>query len=318
MKIVITEGAVLTTGDMSFDMFNKFGDVRIFDNMTYDELLTEIVDTDILLCNKIPVDENALKRAKCLKYVGTFATGYNNIDINYCTAHGITVCNAGSYSTNAVAQQTFAYILNHYSKINDYDNFVKQGGWVKSPLFSPIAFPTEEMAGKTIGIIGYGSIGKKVAEIARAFDMKVLVHTRTVRPDGVTEFVSIHELLSKSDIVSLHLPLTNRNTKMFDAELFGKFKDGAFFINTARGGLVDEDALYNALQSGKLSGAAVDVVTYEPMKKDCVLLKASNITITPHSAWVPRDTRKRLFEIVENNIAQFLKGTPINKVNHNH
>ncbi len=315
MKIVITEGAVLTTGDMSFDMFNKFGDVRIFDNMTYDELLTEIVDTDILLCNKIPVDENALKRAKHLKYVGTFATGYNNIDINYCTAQGITVCNAGSYSTNAVAQQTFGYILNHYSKIDDYDNFVKQGGWVKSPLFSPIAFPTEEMANKTIGIIGYGSIGKKVAEIARTFDMKVLVHTRTVRDDGVTEFVSLDELLGKSDVVSLHLPLTDTNAKMFNAELFSKFKDGAFFINTARGGLVDEEALYNALQSGRLSGAAVDVVTYEPMKKECVLLKAPNITITPHSAWVPRDTRKRLFEIVENNIAEFLKGTPINKVN---
>lgn len=315
MKIIITEGAVLTTGDMSFDMFNKFGDVRIFDNMSYDELLTEIVDTDILLCNKIPVDENALKRAKQLKYVGTFATGYNNIDINYCTAHGITVCNAGSYSTNAVAQQTFGYILNHYSRINDYDNFVKQGGWVKSPLFSPIAFPTEEMANKTIGIIGYGSIGKKVAKIARAFDMNVLVHTRTIRPDGITEFVSLETLLQKSDIVTLHLPLTDKNANMFNAELFGKFKDGAFFINTARGGLVNEQALYDALSSGKLSGAAVDVVAYEPMKKDCVLLNAPNITITPHSAWVPRDTRKRLFQIVENNITQFLKGTPVNKVN---
>ncbi len=315
MKIVITEGAVLTTGDMSFDAFRKFGDLVVYDNMTYSELLKEIVDTDILLCNKISVDAAALKCAKVLKYVGTFATGYNNIDIDYCTKHGITVCNAGSYSSNAVAQQTFGYILNHYSKISDYDNFVKQGGWVKSPLFSPIAFDTDELADKTIGIIGFGSIGKKVAEIARAFDMNVIVHTRTVRDDGVTKFVSLDELLEKSDIVTVHIPLTEQSNKMFDSGLFKKFKNNSFFINTARGGLVDEDALLNALQSGKLSGAAVDVVAYEPMRADCPLLKAPNITITPHSAWLPYETRKRLFKIVENNISEFLKGTPINKVN---
>ncbi len=315
MKIVITEGAVLTTGDMSFDAFRKFGDLVVYDNMTYEELLKEIVDTDILLCNKIALDAAALKCARKLKYVGTFATGYNNIDIDYCAKHGITVCNAGSYSTNAVAQQTFGYILNHYSKISDYDSFVKQGGWVKSPLFSPIAFPTDELADKTIGIIGFGSIGKKVAEIARAFDMKVIVHTRTVRNDGVTEFVSLDELLKNSDIVTVHIPLTEQSNKMFNSELFQKFKDKSFFINTARGGLVDENALCDALVSGKLSGAAVDVVAYEPMRDDCPLLKAPNITITPHSAWVPYETRKRLFKIVENNISHFLKGTPINKVN---
>ncbi len=314
MKIIITEGAVLTNGDISFEGFKKFGDVHIFDNLSYEQLKTEIIDTDILLCNKIPVDKSILKIAKKLKYIGTFATGYNNIDIEYCRQKGITVCNAGSYSTAAVAQQTFGYILNYYSRIADYDGFVKTGGWIKSPLFSPIVFPTDELMGKTIGIIGYGSIGKAVAKIARAFDMDVLVYTRTVKPDGETHFVSLDELLNKSDIVTVHCPLTEQNTKMFNADTFAKFKNGAFFINTARGGLVDEKALYDALKSGKLAGAAVDVVEFEPMKQDCILLKAPNITITPHSAWVPKSTRERLFQIVINNIEQFLNGTPINVV----
>ncbi len=314
MKIIITEGAVLTTGDMSFEGFNKFGEVHVFDNLTYEQLKDEIIDTDILLCNKIRVDKNILKRATRLKYIGTFATGYNNIDIDYCRKNGITVCNAGSYSTSAVAQQTFGYILNHFSRISDYDSFVKQGGWVKSPLFSPIAFPTDELMGKTIGIIGYGSIGKAVARIAKAFDMNILVHTRTVREDGETKFVSLDELLALSDIVSVHCPLTEQNAKMFDADTFSKFKSGAFFINTARGGLVDEKALADALKGKKISGAAVDVIETEPMKPDCPLLTAPNIVITPHSAWVPKSTRARLFDIVTDNIEQFLNGTPVNVV----
>ncbi|MBO5725922.1 MAG: D-2-hydroxyacid dehydrogenase [Clostridia bacterium] len=314
MKLVITEGAVISCGDISFDGFNKFGEVKIFDNLKYSELEKEIVDTDILLCNKVIVDRNILEKAKRLKYIGTFATGYNNIDIEYCKQHGITVCNAGSYSTNAIAQQTFGYILNHYSKINEYNNFVKCGGWVKSPLFSPIAFPTDEIAGKTLGIIGYGSIGKTVAKIAKAFDMKIIVYTRTVRQDGETEFVSFDELLKRADIITLHCPLTADNANMFNANTFNKCKDGSFFINTARGGLVDEDALLDALKSGKLSGAAVDVVKQEPMSKDCPLLDAPNITITPHSGWVPLTTRERLFKIVEDNISAFLSGNPQNVV----
>ena len=314
MKIVITEGAVISCGDISFDGFNKFGEVKIFDNLTYEELQNEITDTDILLCNKIPVDKNVLEKAQNLKYIGTFATGYNNVDIAFCREKGITVCNAGSYSTAAVAQQTFGYILNHFSRIADYNNFVKDGGWVKSPLFSPIVFPTDEISGKTIGIIGYGSIGKTVAAIARAFNMNVLVHTRTVRENSETNFVTLDSLLANSDIVTVHCPLTDTNAKMFNKEAFARFKKGAYFINTARGGLVDEKALFEALKSGHLSGAAVDVVETEPIRADCPLLRAPNITITPHSAWVPLQTRRRLFEIVENNIQQFLKGIPVNVV----
>lgn len=314
MKIVITEGAVISCGDISFAGFNKFGDVKIFDNLKYNDLEKEITDTDILLCNKVNVDRNILEKAKRLQYIGTFATGYNNIDIEYCKQKGITVCNAGSYSTNAIAQQTFGYIINHFSKINQYNGFVKDGGWIKSSLFSPIAFPTDEIAGKTLGIVGYGSIGKTVAKIARAFEMNVIVYTRTVREDGETKFVSFDELLKSSDIITLHCPLTPDNADMFDADTFNRCKDGAYFINTARGGLVDEYALRDALTNGKLSGAAVDVVKQEPMSNDCPLLDAPNITITPHSGWVPLETRKRLFKIVEDNITAFLSGTPQNKV----
>ncbi len=314
MKIVITEGAVISCGDISFDGFNKFGQVKVFDNLTYAQLEKEITDTDILLCNKVTVDKPLLEKAEKLRYIGTFATGYNNIDIEYCKQRGITVCNAGSYSTDAIAQQTFGYILNHYAKINEYNNFVKDGGWMRSPLFSPIVFPTDEIAGKTLGIIGYGNIGKTVAKIARAFGMKVIVHTRTVRDDGETQFVSFDELLSASDIISVHCPQTADNADMFNKSAFWGCKDGAFFINTARGGLVDEYALAEALKSGKLSGAAVDVVKTEPMSPDCPLLTAPNIIITPHSGWVPLTTRQRLFKVVEENIAAYLAGEPQNVV----
>ncbi len=314
MKILITEGSVVSTGDISFDCFNKFGFVKIYDNITYKELENEIVDTDILLCNKIPVDKNILSRTETLKYIGAFATGYNNIDVDECKQRGITVCNAKDYSTDAVSQQTFAYILDFVCKLKEYDRFVRAGGWVRSPVFSPIAFPTSELAGKTLGIIGYGSIGKAVARIARAFNMRVIVNTRTIREDGETEFCDLDTLLSSSDFVSVHCPLTKENTKMFNSDAFAKFKKGAYFINTARGGLVDEQALFDALENGHLSGAAVDVIETEPMLDTCPLLKAKNITITPHSAWIPLETRQRLFDVVVDNIEAFLSGNPQNKV----
>lgn len=314
MKIIITESAVLTNGDISFNLFEKFGKVKIFSRMTYKELEKEIPDTDVLLCNKITVDRNILERAKRLVYIGTFATGYDNIDINICRKRNITVCNAGSYSTNAVAQQTFGYILNHFCKISEYNTFVKSGGWKKSPVFSPIVFQSYELAGKTIGIIGYGSIGRAVAKLAQAFGMNVLAFTRTAKEDAGVKFVSFEQLIGLSDIVTAHCPLNSESAGMFSAEAFAKFKDGAFFVNTARGGLVDEQALFDALESGKLSGAAVDVLAQEPMNDSCVLMKAKNITITPHSSWLPFETRKRLIKIVADNLEAFLSGNPINVV----
>ena len=314
MEIVILDGATVAANDLNFSVLEKFGNLTVYDFTDPEEIVTRCQSADAVFCNKIVFTREIFEKLPKLKYVGLFATGYNNIDVKAAKELGITVCNAGSYSTDAVAQHTFGFILNNYTRIADYSRFVLSGGWSESRVFSPVVFPTDEIKGKTLGIIGYGSIGKKVAEIARVFGMRVIVHTRTVREDGVTEFVSLDELLSSSDVVSLHCPLTAENAGMFNAEAFAKCKSGAYFINTARGGLVNEQALFDALESGKLSGAAVDVICTEPMPKDCVLLKAKNITITPHSAWTPFTTRNRVLEIARQNYEAFLSGSPQNVV----
>lgn len=314
MEIVILDGATVAANDLNFSVLEKFGNLTVYDFTAPEEIIERCESADAVFCNKIVFTREIFEKLPKLKYVGLFATGYNNIDVKAAKELGITVCNAGSYSTDAVAQHTFGFILNNYTRIADYSRFVLSGGWSESRVFSPVVFPTDEIKGKTLGIIGYGSIGRKVAEIARVFGMRVIVHTRTVREDGVTEFVSLDELLSSSDIISLHCPLTAENTGMFNNDTFAKCKNGAYFINTARGGLVNEQALFDALESGKLSGAAVDVICTEPMPKDCVLLKAKNITITPHSAWTPFTTRNRVLEIARQNYAAFLSGTPQNVV----
>ena len=314
MEIVILDGATVAANDLNFSVLEKFGNLTVYDFTAPEEIIERCESADAVFCNKIVFTREIFEKLPKLKYVGLFATGYNNIDVKAAKELGITVCNAGSYSTDAVAQHTFGFILNNYTRIADYSRFVLSGGWSESRVFSPVVFPTDEIKGKTLGIIGYGSIGRKVAEIARVFGMRVIVPTRTVREDGVTEFVSLDELLSSSDIISLHCPLTAENTGMFNNDTFAKCKNGAYFINTARGGLVNEQALFDALESGKLSGAAVDVICTEPMPKDCVLLKAKNITITPHSAWTPFTTRNRVLEIARQNYEAFLSGTPQNVV----
>ncbi len=314
MEIVILDGATVAANDLNFSVLEKFGNLTVYDFTAPEEIIKRCENADAVFCNKIVFTREIFEKLPKLKYVGLFATGFNNIDVKAAKELGITVCNAGSYSTDAVAQHTFGFILNNYTRIADYSRFVLSGGWSESRVFSPVVFPTDEIKGKTLGIIGYGSIGKKVAEIARVFGMRVIVHTRTVREDGITEFVSLDELLNSSDIISLHCPLTAENTEMFNAEAFAKCKNGAYFINTARGGLVNEQALFDALESGKLSGAAVDVICTEPMPTDCILLKAKNITITPHSAWTPFTTRNRVLEIARQNYEAFLKGAPQNVV----
>ncbi len=315
MNILIADCSTLTqNNDLDITVLEKYGDVVYNPNISYDELLQTVHEYDMILCNKTIIDKTVIDKAKKLKYIGLFATGYNNIDIACAKEHNITVCNAGSYSTSAVAQQVFAYILNHYNSINQYNNFVQNGGWQCSPTFSVLCFPTDELKDKTIGIIGYGSIGQRVAEIALAFEMKVLVHTRTPKIDNKVTFVSLDELLKQSDIITPHCPLNEQSREMFNRDTFAKMKDGAFFINTARGGIVNEVDLADALKSGKLSGAAIDVLCHEPMKKDSVLKGIPNLIITPHTAWAPLETRKRLLGIVEENIIAFLNGNPKNKV----
>lgn len=316
MKILIADFATLTqNNDIDITVFEKYGDVVYNPNISYDELLNTVDNYDIILCNKTIIDKHIIEKANRLKYIGLFATGYNNIDIVAAREHNITVCNAGSYSTGAVAQQVFAYILDHYNAVNKYDAYVKKGGWQKSSTFSVLCFPTDELNNKTIGIIGYGSIGKRVAEIALAFEMNVLVYTRTPIVDNRVKFVSLDILLKESDIITPHCPLNDESKEMFNKETFFKMKDGAFFINTARGGIVNENDLANALLSGKLSGAAIDVLNEEPMSYDCLLKDIPNLTITPHTAWAPLATRERLIKIAESNIISYLNGSPTNKVN---
>lgn len=315
MKLLLTDCATLrSNGDLPLDSLKRFGDIFEYENITRAGLLKEAADADIILCNKTVIDKEVFDAAENLKYIGLFATGYNNIDIEYAKQKGVTVCNAGSYSTDAVTQQVIGYILMHYTAIPEYNEFVKNGGWKKSAVFSPLVFFSDEVAGKTLGIVGYGSIGKSVEKAAKGLGMNVLVYTRTVRENGETRFTDLDTLLKESDIVTLHCPLNAQSADIMNAEAFARMKDGAFFINTSRGGTVDENALYDALSSGKLSGAAVDVLKKEPMSKDCPLDKAPNLTITPHTAWAPLTTRKRLLGIVESNIEAFLKGVPQNKI----
>ncbi len=315
MKLLLTDCATLrSNGDLSLDSLKRFGDIFEYENITRAGLLKEAADADIILCNKTVIDKEVFDAAENLKYIGLFATGYNNIDIDYAKQKGVTVCNAGSYSTDAVTQQVIGYILMHYTAIPEYNEFVKNGGWKKSAVFSPLVFFSDEVAGKTLGIVGYGSIGKSVEKAAKGLGMNVIVYTRTVRENGETRFTDLDTLLKESDIVTLHCPLNAQSADMMNEEAFARMKDGAFFINTSRGGTVDENALYDALSSGKLSGAAVDVLKKEPMSKDCPLDKAPNLIITPHTAWAPLTTRKRLLGIVESNIEAFLKGVPQNKI----
>lgn len=313
MKVVILDAKTLTNDDIDFSVFDEFGEVTIYDYTKYNQIAERIKDAEIILCNKSIMNRMTLKDARNVKYIGLFATGYNNVDIEYTNERNITVCNAGSYSTNAVAQHVFALILEHYNKVGEYNKFVKDGGWIHSEKFSPFK-PMKEMDGRTLGIIGYGSIGKKVAKIAQAFDMKVLAYNRSPKKDEGVRFVEMDELLEKSDIVSIHCPLNRDSEKMCNKDFFSKMKDGALFINTSRGGVVDEPALIEAVKSGKLSGAGLDVVAVEPMEKHYDILDIDNIIITPHSAWAPVETRTRLVEIVRNNIKKWVAGAPVNVI----
>ena len=315
MKIVITDASTVTSGDISFDVFNKFGEVLIYDLTDKEQIAERIKDADIVLCNKTPITKEAMSKTEKLKYIGLFATGYNNVDLEYARERGITVCNVPAYSTEAVAQHTFAFILELLCRTTDYNKTVKDGDWVKSRTFSYFPLPIFELNGKTLGIVGMGSIGTRVADIALAFGMRVLVYKRSEVKDCRVTQVDFETLLKESDIVSMHCPLNKDSENIMNAQAFSKMNQGSIFINTARGGLVDEYALREALVSGKLLGAGLDVLRVEPMDKDCPLLNVENCVITPHIAWAGLETRKRLMKIVVSNIEHFIDGNTVNRVN---
>ncbi len=314
MKIVITDADTVFDSKIKADIFEKYGELTVYPLSSEDELIDRIKDADMVLCNKTHIGKREMDAAKKLKYIGLFATGYNNIDTAYAKNKGITVCNAPGYSTEAVAQHAIALMLQALNRVGDYNKIVAEGDWQKSRTFSLFPFPIYELCGKTLGIVGYGAIGRRVADIAKAFSMTVLVHNRSrVCDESVTQ-VSFDELLRKSDVVSMHCPLNDDSLKIMNADAFSKMKQGAVFINTARGPLVDEEALRDALLSGKLLAAGVDVLCTEPMSEDCALYGISNCYITPHIAWAGLETRTRLMGVVEDNIKAFLSGTPKNVV----
>ncbi|MCI2112098.1 MAG: D-2-hydroxyacid dehydrogenase [Ruminococcus sp.] len=314
MKIVLTDAQTVLDNLVNADILKQFGDVEEFGLLRYDEVAEKIADADMVVCNKTLLDKNTLRLAKNLKYIGLFATGYNNIDIDYCKAHNIAVCNAGSYSTNAVAQHTFALILEHFNNTAKYNEYVQDGRWKRSKTFSPFVYPLSELAGKTLGIVGFGNIGKAVAKIANAFEMRVIAFNRSEKQADGVEFVSFDTLLRESDIVSVHCPLNSESQDMFDKNAFAKMKKGALFVNTARGGVMVEQDLFDALQSEHLCGAAIDTLRVEPMEEDSILMGAKNCIMTPHIAWAPVETRVRLMNIVADNIRAFLNGTPQNRI----
>lgn len=315
MKIVLTDSQTVFDNKVTAEPLNEFGEVKDYGLLRYDEIANAIAKEDIVVCNKTLLNEDTLKSAKNLKYIGLFATGYNNIDIEYCSKHGITVCNAGSYSTNAVAQHTFALILEHFNNTANYNQYVQDGLWKRSKTFSPFVYPLSELAGKTIGIVGFGNIGKAVAKIANAFEMNVIAYNRSEKSAENAKFVSLEELIESSDIVTVHCPLNAQSENMFNKETFAKMKHGALFVNTARGGVMNENDLYDALNSGHLGGACIDTLKVEPMEQNCILMQAKNCIITPHIAWAPVETRLRLMDIVTSNIRNYLNGTPTNVVN---
>ena len=317
MKLINLDASALNPGDLSWDVLNQFGQVTLYQKTeSEEEAISRIGDHEIVLTNKVPITESLLAACPNIRLICIQATGYNIVDTAACAKRGIPVCNVPDYGTAAVAQFTLALMLELCHRIGHHDAVVHEGKWCRSKTFCFWDTPQMELGGKTLGIIGFGRIGQATAKLARAFGMKVITTSRTRKENNLgIEYVDMETLLSRSDFVSLHCPLFAENTRMVNEEFISKMKDGAFLINTARGGLLDEQAVADALTSGKLAGAAVDVVTEEPMKTYNPLLSCPNCIITPHIAWAPKESRQRLLDCCVENIRAFLRGKPQNVVN---
>ena len=314
MKIVILDGHALNPGDLSWEWLKEFGSYTFYDRTAGEDLtIRRIGDADIILLNKTPITETVLACCPNLKLICVLATGYNVVDCAAAARRGIPVCNVPGYGTNAVAQFTFALLLELCNHVGLHSDSVHSGEWTACPDFCYWKTPQMELYGKTIGVIGYGTIGKAVGRIAEAMGMRVLKYSRT-HYEG-TDYVSLEELLRRSDIVSLHAPLFPETRHIINADTIAMMKPGAILLNTARGPLIDEAAVADALRCGKLRGAAVDVVDYEPIPASSPLLTAPNCIITPHMAWAPLEARQRILDITAESIRAFLRGEHKNVVN---
>lgn len=317
MKIVVLDGHALNPGDLSWDCLRQFGEVTVYDRTPEDMVVNRIGDADIILLNKVVITADILDRCPSVKLICVLATGYNVVDHEAARLRGIPVCNVPAYGTDAVAQFTFALLLEICHQVGHHDQAVHAGRWADSPDFCFWDTPQMELAGKTIGIIGFGRIGRAVGRIARAFGMNVLAYNRSRCVEGaaIGEYVSLEELLQRSDVVSLHCPLTTENRHMINKDTIRMMKDGAILLNTARGPLVDEQALCDALSDGKLRFAAADVAAVEPIPTDSPLLRAPNCILTPHMAWAPVESRQRILDCTVASIRAFMAGSPRNTVN---
>ncbi len=318
MNITILDGRALNPGDLSYDCIRQFGNVTLYERTeTETDTISRIGGSEIVLVNKVPITQRVVDACPNLKLICVQATGYNLVDCEACTRRGILVTNVPAYGTAAVAQFTMALLLELCHRVGLHDTSVHQGDWVKCSNFCYWLTPQMELGGKTMGIIGFGRIGRAVGRLASAFGMDVLAYSRSECAQGreIGKYVDLNTLLFQSDVISLHCPLSAETEQMIGPDAIAKMKDGAMLLNTARGGLLDEQAVAQALNSGKLRGAAVDVVSQEPMHETNPLLTARNCIITPHIAWAPVESRQRLLNCVAENIREFLNGTPQNVVN---
>lgn len=317
MKIVVLDGYALNPGDLSWDRFEKIGELKVYDRTSPGKVHERAEGAGILFTNKTILDGEVLRNLPALKYVGVLATGYNVIDTAEARRLGITVTNIPAYSTDSVAQMTFALILELCFHVQKHSDSVFDGKWTRSADFTYRDYPLIELASKTIGIIGFGNIGRKVCDIATAFGMEVLAYNRTRSDQSHRKnfrWVELEDLFSKSDFVSIHCPLSHKTKGLINAERLRLMKKTAFIVNTSRGPIVDEQDLADALNEGVIAGAGLDVLSAEPPSTDNPLLKAGNCIITPHIAWATLEARKRLMDVAFKNVEAFLSGSPVNVV----
>lgn len=318
MKIVLLDAYTTNPGDLSWEWLGQYGDYTVYDRTPRGKIVERCAGAEIVVTNKTVLDREILEQLPDLKFIELLSTGYNVIDCDYTREHGIPVCNIPAYSTAAVAQHTFALLLELCNRAGLHSESVHRGEWAACSDFCYWKTPLTELLDKTFGIIGFGKIGQAVATIAIAMGMNVLVYTPHPKPEFENEFlhfVTLEELLAKSDVVSLHCPLTPQTEQMVNADFLGKMKQGAYLINTSRGPALDEQAVADALNSGRLAGAGMDVLSVEPPQESNPLLTAKNCIITPHIAWAGLETRSRLMKICQENFAAYFNGKPIHVVN---
>lgn len=318
MKIVILDGYTENPGDLSWEGIEKFGDLTVYDRTSEDKVIERISGAEIVFTNKTPVSKAAIESNPKLQFIGVLATGYNIVNVVAAKEAGVVVSNIPTYGTDAVAQYAMALLLEMCHHVGEHSDCVKAGEWTNNKDWCFWNHPLIELAGKTLGVIGFGRIGQRTAEIAMAFGMNILAYdeyqNKALESDRC-RYVSLDELLANSDAISLHCPLFPSTEGIINKDTIAKMKDGVMIINTSRGPLIVEADLRDALNSGKVAGAAVDVVSTEPIKMDNPLLQAKNMIITPHIAWAPKESRKRLMDIAVENLQAFVNGSPENVVN---